>query len=324
MPKKRFNALSLFGGCGGLSTGFVKAGFNVVVANENWHEAAVSYRCNHPDTYVTEGDITSQKTQDEICERAKGVDLIEGGPPCQAYSLSGFRDPNDPRGHLFKSYGAIVERIHPKVCVMENVTGILSMKHEGVLVSELIHAMFDRMGYTVEHRVLQSEEYGAPQLRRRVIFIATLGDKIIWPKKTHGEELLPVMTSREAIEELADIEDKLEWWHIRMKHCQDFIDKIKRTSCGQSVTEFSEAFWRLIPDEPAKTVKANNGSVFVHYEKDRCITPRELACLQGFDWGYAFRGSKGDVLKMIGNAVPPPMAYAIALAAKKMIQKSSK
>jgi len=123
--------LDLFSGCGGLSKGFELAGFNIVAGNDILDHAGETYKRNHPDSKFFLGDITDEEMKQQIISymKEKGCDIIIGGPPCQAYSLAGLRDPNDPRGKLFEEYVEIVEQLQPKIFVMENVKGILNMKH---------------------------------------------------------------------------------------------------------------------------------------------------------------------------------------------------
>ena len=114
--------LDLFCGCGGLSLGFKNAGFNVRVANDKWNVALDTYAANFPEAATILGDITSEKIQERIIKACGGkIDVIVGGPPCQAYSLAGSRDPEDPRGQLVKSYIKMVDMLKPKAFVVENV-----------------------------------------------------------------------------------------------------------------------------------------------------------------------------------------------------------
>lgn len=133
MPQNKITVLDLFAGCGGLSNGFERGGpFLTIAANEFWGPAADTYERNHPNTKMIRGDVTSPDTKSKIYDAFEKVDcdVIIGGPPCQAYSNAGFRDPDDPRGRLFRDYVEIVDKLKPKVFVMENVKGILSIKHE--------------------------------------------------------------------------------------------------------------------------------------------------------------------------------------------------
>lgn len=128
----KYKVLDLFAGCGGLSKGFEQAGFDIVAGNDILEHAGKTYQRNHQNSKFFLGDITDPKMKKQIIDymKEKGCDVIIGGPPCQAYSMAGLRDPNDPRGRLFEEYVEIVKELQPKIFVMENVKGILTMKHE--------------------------------------------------------------------------------------------------------------------------------------------------------------------------------------------------
>ena len=113
-----------------MSTGFEKAGFDNVVSNDIWEPAQKTFLHNNPDGNFILGDITQANIKKKIIDNSKGCDVIIGGPPCQAYSLAGGRDVDDPRGKLFEEYLKIVKKIRPKYFVIENVKGILSMEHD--------------------------------------------------------------------------------------------------------------------------------------------------------------------------------------------------
>ena len=316
--------LSLFCGCGGLCEGFRRAGFKILAANDIWESALVTYRYNHPNVRVFSGDIRDKAVSGLICaffEEKGGCDLIIGGPPCQAYSMSGKRDENDPRGKLFENYVEMVKHLRPRLFVMENVLGILTMKHGDCLVPDMIREMFNALGYDMTEKILNAADYGVPQRRERVIFVGTRdGVSFMYPAVAFGgPPLRPYVTAKEALDELKDIRDNKDWVHVRMRHSPDFLAKIQKTRPGFSVTGYSESFFRLLPDEPSLTAKANNGSVFIHYEQDRTLTSREMATLQSFNYNYRFEGSKHDVLVQICNAVPPLMAQAIAESVRKAV-----
>ena len=131
MEKEGLKVLDLFSGCGGLSKGFELAGFTIIAGNDILEHAGETYKRNHPNTKFFLGDITNKETKEQIINymKEKGCDVIIGGPPCQAYSMAGLRNPNDPRGKLFEEYVEIVRELQPRIFVMENVKGILTMKH---------------------------------------------------------------------------------------------------------------------------------------------------------------------------------------------------
>jgi DNA (cytosine-5)-methyltransferase 1 len=324
MKTKDAKVLSLFCGCGGLCEGFNRAGFKISASNDIWEPALMSYRHNHPDVRIFHGDIRDGKICKDIYEHFEklgGCDVIIGGPPCQAYSMAGKRDENDPRGKLFQDYVGMVEHLRPKIFIMENVPGILTMKHGSQLVPDMIHNMFGKLGYEVKRQVLNAADYGVPQSRYRVIFVGLIpGLSFSYPKPVYGNSpLKPFITVKEALDELKDLRENPEWQHTRMDHSLDFRIKIKNTKPGENVTKYSESFWRLLPGEPSRTAKANNGSVFVHYDQDRTITAREMATLQSFGYHYRFEGTKHDVLIQICNAVPPLLGEAIAHSVKKTL-----
>ena len=398
---KKYNALDLFSGCGGLSKGLEMAGFRIVAASDIWEPAAQTHKKNHHGTTFILGDITEESVRNRIVRAFKGksCDLITGGPPCQAYSMAGARNVDDKRGHLFEDYVEIVRRLKPKVFVMENVKGILTMEHDrqdlpsteqkklvrvkvleqeraalllkrkqskntdkilfsvedadrmeavkrelagsailrGKLrekVTDKIVHRFKEIGYKVEFRTLNAADYGVPQKRERVIFIGIRKDiPIVFPVPTHqpgsqegpdlfGPALAPWVTVRQSIDDLKNAPENIEWSHIYSRHKKDFVQRIHGTPIGGSVFGgYSDAWYRSPPDEPSRTVKENHGGVFVHYEQDRVMTPRELARLQSFPDDFLFESSKSMVLKQIGNAVPPLLGKAIGRALLKMLPK---
>jgi DNA (cytosine-5)-methyltransferase 1 len=125
-------AIDLFCGCGGFSYGFQQAGIKVAGGNDIWDVAGRTFSENHSNAEFICGDIRSQEVSSSLTELAKkkGVNVLIGGPPCQAYSMAGARDVDDERGRLFESYVSLVKKIKPAFFVMENVSGILTMRHD--------------------------------------------------------------------------------------------------------------------------------------------------------------------------------------------------
>ena len=139
-PKQeRLTVIDLFSGCGGFSCGLEQAGLDVVAANDIWNEAGLTFSKNHKCAEFILGDIREEKIHKKIVSKAKEkqCQVIVGGPPCQAYSMSGARNVYDERGHLFESYVKLVKEIQPKLFVMENVSGILTMRHDKPNLSPL-------------------------------------------------------------------------------------------------------------------------------------------------------------------------------------------
>jgi DNA (cytosine-5)-methyltransferase 1 len=179
------NVVSLFSGCGGFDLGFKLSGYNIIWANEILKDACESYRLNIGDHIVCE-DIT-KISLDSIPK----ADIVIGGPPCQSFSLVGKRDPGDIRSGLVWNYLDIINKIKPKIFLMENVYGIKSAKNpDGSKVIDNLNKAFADLGYSTEVFSLNAADYGVPQLRKRVFIVGNnLGMKITEPPKTHSEKL---------------------------------------------------------------------------------------------------------------------------------------
>jgi DNA (cytosine-5)-methyltransferase 1 len=202
--------IDLFCGAGGLSEGFRQAGFHVLAGQDIDEAAGVTFASTHTEAKFLGGPIQNLTAQQLL--RAAGVrrgeiDVLVGGPPCQGYSVYNHqRSESDPRAGLFREYLKIVEGVQPRWLVMENVTGITSIAG-GQIVQEIFQGMAD-LGYRVEMRILKAEEFGVPQERRRVFFIATRESApILFPKPTHGDELLPFVTVWDALSDLPPLEN---------------------------------------------------------------------------------------------------------------------
>ena len=195
-------------------------------------------------------------------------------------------------------------------------------------VTDIIINTMKDLGYNVQMKLLNSANYGVPQKRERVIFVGVRNDiteNFEYPIETHNKDgtdgKLKWVSVKEAIDDLKDLpEDPEKLQQIYTQHRQPFIEKIKQTEIGTSVLKkYSESFYRCYPDRPSNTVKENHGGVFVHYEKNRVMTPRELARLQSFPDDFVFKGTKTSMLIQLGNAVPCGLANAIAKQVKKLL-----
>lgn len=203
-------AIDLFCGAGGLSEGFRQAGFHVLAGQDYDEAAGATFAATHQEAQFIGGPI--QKVTPQALLKAAGVkrgeiDVIVGGPPCQGYSVYNHqRGEDDPRAGLFREYLRIVEGVQPRWLVMENVTGIMSIAGGGI-VREIMEAMAE-LGYRVDMRVLKAEDFGVPQERRRVFFIATrTGAPILFPTPTHGPGMEKFVTVWDAISDLPPLEN---------------------------------------------------------------------------------------------------------------------
>ena len=214
----RPTVIDLFSGAGGLSVGFEQAGFNLLAANDFDKCAAATYQLNHPRTRFLFGPI-ERLTQQDLLEaaglRRGDLDVLVGGPPCQAFSIYNHqRGLQDERSGLFRHYLRIVSGLMPRFVVIENVTGIKSVSG-GQAVNE-IRTELRSLGYHVDSRTLKAEEYGVPQERRRIFFLGSRdGCEVQWPRPTNTAEydmmatlrgLGPLVTVSEAIGDLPPLD----------------------------------------------------------------------------------------------------------------------
>ncbi len=203
-------SIDLFCGAGGMTVGLKAAGINSLLSNDIEESACVTLKINNPEIPVLCGDVTTDEVKDAIEKAAKegGADIICGGPPCQGFSLAGFRADDDPRNQLFRDFADIVKRVDPKVIVFENVEGLLSY-HGGQTYRE-VHTLFGELGYNTEGRSLMANDYAVPQKRKRVIIICTRKDLDIMPADLYPKEITVgeqmQVTARETIGDLEAVE----------------------------------------------------------------------------------------------------------------------
>lgn len=197
--------IDLFCGAGGLSEGFRQAGYQVLAGNDMFEAAGQTFAATHREATFLPGPIENYSATDFL--KAAGLNagelsVLVGGPPCQGFSVYNHqRGLHDKRSSLYEEYLRIVEGLNPEWVILENVTGMTSAGG-GAAVSGIIKGL-QALGYVVEAQVLRAEEYGVPQERRRIIFIANrLGLPISFPQPTHGAGLRPLITVADALSDL--------------------------------------------------------------------------------------------------------------------------
>ncbi|WP_270343398.1 DNA cytosine methyltransferase [Lactococcus petauri] len=338
--------LDLFCGCGGLSSGFEQEGFKIVAGIDSWKDALNTFEKNHLGSLAIELDL-GNFSPEQIKEKAgKDFDVIIGGPPCQGFSISGKRNPDDPRNKLYQGFVSTVEYFKPKVFLMENVPNLLSMAKGNV--KDTIVEEFSAIGYNVQYQVLLASDYGVPQNRKRVFFIGTRKDirKFTYPIKNST----PPVTSLEAISDLPEhsLEDGAPY---PLTPQSEYQKNIRNSSLGvynhkvTVHTEQTQKIIALVPDggnyknlpielqqtrkvniawtrinssKPSMTIDTGHNHHF-HYKFNRVPTVRESARLQSFPDTFIFYGGKTSQLKQVGNAVPPLLAKSLASEIKRCL-----
>lgn len=323
-------AVGLFSGCGGLDLGLEQAGFDVLLGTDVWEQATSTYEQNFDSTVLT-ADVTdlSGETLRSYLD-TDSVDLVAGGPPCQGFSRLNNEQialdamEQDDRNTLFHDFLRLATSLDPNVILMENVRDLINREmSDGTLVKDAIVSAFEQEGYDCEYRVLNAEEYGTPQKRRRIFFIGVPSSSetqpsALFPQKTHTNSY---KTAGEALDGVHDGLPNMYYTNSsdetieKMRHIpqggyyDDLPDRLKtRDDDGNIVKRYGTYLRRVDPDEPSLTINTN---LFIHPDEDRYLTLREMARLQQFPDSFEFTGNKGDVLKQIGNAVPVGLAEAI-------------
>ena len=338
-------AADLFSGVGGLSQGFISAGFEIAFAIEFDKEIADAYAKNHPGTEMINENICTIDVE-SVKERHPHIDLIMGGPPCQGFSQKGKRmSINDPRNFLFQQFVRFVESFKPKYFVLENVPNIITTSN-GYFKDQIIES-FSKLGYTVNCGVLSASEFGIPQDRHRAVFIGVLGENGIELPKSPNKRVtieeaiydLPFIGSGEG-EEISQYDkkatsdyqkqlrngSKVLYNHVATKHSDLALERLSLIPKGagrevlpaehRTKSIYSGTWCRLLEDGIAPTITTRfdtpSSGRFTHPGLNRCLTVREAARVQSFPDSFRFYGNKTSQMKQVGNAVPPLLAYAIA------------
>jgi DNA (cytosine-5)-methyltransferase 1 len=331
-------AIDLFAGAGGLGSGFREEGFRIALAVERDRNAAQTYRANNPGVPVLEADVASLtgKGLKKQFAGIRSVDVVLAGPPCQGYSWAGKRRPHDSKNRLFEQVARLAEELQSQLVVMENVPGLRRVN--GVGFSEAILRRL-RRSYDAEGYELRACEFGVPQERRRIFFLGRLrgqGAAPAPPKATH----LPFGTPDTGLPETPSLEARLagdlelgpgedaEWRVLAsgiellnastMKHGKAVIKKIAGIEPGKGPISY-----RRLERDVARTLVAGHRALPVHPWLDRSISVREAARIQAFPDSYVFCGPRAEQPLQVANAVPPPLARAVALELRLLLARTT-
>jgi DNA (cytosine-5)-methyltransferase 1 len=329
--------MSFFSGGGGLDLGLEAAGFETILATDiDDHsclslEANKAYAAKHNKDFllnakILKADVT-ELAGDQLLKLAgikKGeLDLLAGGPPCQAFSVFGKRQgTSDPRGQLVYHYLRLLEEIQPKAFVFENVYGLMTVE-KGRVFKELVDLLSKPakgLSYQLSVHRLNACDFGVPQFRDRVFIIgARNGKKIEQIEKLTSEKpdllsnQLRWRTVKDGLKNLPKISNKKSHNHIGREHSQRIVDRYDQMVFGER--DQHTRINRLHPERPSYAIivgsNAGGGKGHVHPYEPREVTPRESARMQCFpDWWW-FSGTSRHPIRQVGNAVPTLLGFAV-------------
>jgi len=307
MSDKVPTIVSLFCGAGGLDLGFAKAGFHTVWANDCNADACETFR-RWSDAEVICGDISVIDPMD-----IPDADILLGGFPCQGFSLAGYRRLDDSRNKLYREYVRIVKAKRPLAFVGENVQGLLTMA--GGAVMDAIVSDFAACGYDVQYRLLNAKDYGVPEDRKRVIIVglrSNLGLTFVYPKPNAKR-----VTMREA---LAGVPAPKPEDVIEASYSSRYMSRNRRRDWDQqSFTIMAMAKQMpLWPGSPDMIEVGPDRWTFGEGETRR-LSWQEAAAIQTFPHDMEFCGNLESKCRQIGNAVPPELAYRVAVELRKTL-----
>lgn len=338
-------AISLFTGLGGLDFGFEAAGFETRVALEYNSVACQTLRLNRG-WQILEGDIhsiSSDKILETACLQPGEADVLFGGPPCQPFSKSGYWSSgdslrlNDPRADTLTAYLRVLRDTRPKTFLLENVYGLVYKgKDEGLRhLLEGIDEINELTGsnYKVNWKVLNSADFGVPQMRERVFLIASRdGTEFNFPMATHSDQgqqnlngdTLPWKTCWDALADLEepDLEPGLivggKWGELlpTIPEGQNYLWHTNRGG-GKQLFGWRTRYWsfllKLAKNRPSWTIQAQPGTAVGPFHwKNRRLTPQEMCRLQTFPDGLEFNCGRTEIQRMVGNAVPSLLSEVLA------------
>lgn len=330
----QFTYIDLFSGAGGMSLGFDREGFKNLFAVEIDKNACKTYSLNFPHHLLLNDDI-KLLTENQIKGLIKNikVDVVIGGPPCQGFSMAGNigrKFLEDERNQLFKEFARIVSIVQPNYFIMENVARLYNHNNGNTRIDIL--DLFKSLNYSVECRVLNTFDYGVPQIRKRIIFIGNKNSNSLrFPIKAENK-----LTIKDAIQNLPTLksgESSNIKNHVAMKHSTQMLEKMQYVKDGGDRSQIPielrpktgdiRKYIRYNSNLPSVCVTGDMRKIF-HYEQNRALTVRELACLQTFPLDFEFYGTSLSQQQQIGNAVPPIFAQALARTIKNMRETDEK
>lgn len=322
----KFEVVSLFAGGGGSSCGYRMAGGKILAINEFIPEAINTYKANWPDTEIIDGDIrkiTGKQILDRIGREQGELDILDGSPPCSAFSTAGSRDKGWGKTKkysdasqsnvedLFFEYVRILREIKPKIFIAENVSGLAKGKSKGYLNHVLRE--LKASGYTVSCKILDARWLGVPQKRARTIFVGVRND--LWRDnmkgRTHPKPFNSVVTLEQAFQGLTFTDKDREETDIQRYAVFKELKKIKPGESSQKYFQLVKASKK----SQSGCVTASSGNIGIacvkHWD-NRAFTVSEVKRIMSIPDDYILTGSYQQRVERLGRMVAPFMMRAVA------------
>lgn len=345
--------IDLFSGVGGLSQGFEMAGFDILASIDNWGDAIETYNHNRDRKVGMVLDIIEfNKSKLKDILKKNLISGVIGGPPCQGFSTARLSDNgqnihgiNEERNYLYLEFYKTVKMSEPDFFLIENVRGMVTL-NKGAFVKDIFDR-FGKLGYSITHKVINAADFGVPQNRNRVFFVGFKNLRFEFPKEQNNKissfdalSDLPLIPTDKPSKYLKQPQNKYQKLmrkgsalilnHENTKHSEQTKKIISLIPDGGSikslpnqyweVRKFNKAFQRMNSNQPSLTIDTGHRNYF-HFSENRIPTVRECARIQSFSDNFEFLGSKTSQYKQVGNAVPPLLAYQIAMQIKHYLKK---
>lgn len=339
--KHNIRTISLFSGAGGLDIGAIKAGANIVWANDMMKEACESYSKNIGN-HIVRGDINEKIPE---LSQFSDIDLVIGGPPCQGFSVAGKMDCKDPRSQLIWSYANVIKAVRPRAFIMENVKALATLEKWKAIRTSLIN-VFKSYGYSVNYIVLNASDYEVPQARERVFVVGFKGDSNRVPDLE--TMILPYQKKAKTVREVLSVLDRAGTGNNtgtckakitlaenpvlrkspyagmlfnglgRPTRIDGYCATLPASMGGNKTPIIDE---RELYDGQEPWIKGYHERIMKNPSEAkfmpapdflRRLTVQEAALLQTFPLDYEFCGSQSSQYTQIGNAVPCNLGKAVA------------
>ncbi|MEB3283636.1 MAG: DNA (cytosine-5-)-methyltransferase [Lyngbya sp.] len=338
LPRNQWRSLSLFSGCGGLDLGFERSGFTHVASYEILPEAGQTLQNLQPNWKIFSGEQGDARKIDWRQYRNL-VDVVQGGPPCQPFSLAGRQKGGEDSRDLFPEFIRAILEIEPLVFVAENVPALVSKKFARY-VGEMIISPLSKK-YTLTHFILDASSFGIPQVRKRVFFVgfkdSRIAQKYQPPQPTHEASQFPNSQSNSEIQlNLFSNEKKPHCMGARealglpdigfdglSPTLRSSLTGPRHTTSILSSASAQKAWEKLQIWPNGVAENREKARLFVAKNGHFRLSVPDCAILQGFPESWRIYGPVYMALGQIGNAVPPPMAYQVALSINQALSSSS-